>query len=370
MPWRNLIRLRNLSIENLEIPFKTIFQHSSAERDTSETILVTAETHGGVKGVGEGCPRGYVTGETLSSAHVFFNKYISDFYGIGCVEDIKAWIASHENIIDQNPAAFCSVELALLYAMAAERNQSLEALLGIEELSGEFRYTGVLGVSNSEKFRKQFRQYLDFGFADFKVKIFGEPKVDHENISLLRKCREHEIRVRFDANNLWNDPDTAITYLTEMDYPIFALEEPLAARAYDSFREVGLVLGTSIVLDESFSKMGDFDSLEADAKNWIINLRVSKMGGIIRSLAIAERARKLGTGLIIGAQVGETSLLTRAALAIANNHRDHVIAQEGAFGTHLLKWDIFDPPIMFSRGGALKASDVCAYPKVRIKVFP
>jgi len=365
-----VIRLRNLSIENLEIPFKTIFQHSSAERDRSETILVTAETTGGVKGVGEGCPRQYVTGETLISAHDFFNKYISDFYEMGFVEDIEAWVASHENIVDQNPAAFCSVELALLYAMAAESDQSLETLLGTEELSGEFRYTGVLGFSNSEKFRKQLDQYLSFGFEDFKVKVFGEPEIDHENISSLKKCGEDGIRVRFDANNLWNDPDRAITYLTEMDYPIFALEEPLTARAYDSFREVRLVLGTPIVLDESFSKMGDFDSLEGDAKNWIINLRVSKMGGIVRSLAIAERARKLGTKLIIGAQVGETSLLTRAALAIANNHRDHVIAQEGAFGTHLLKWDICDPPIMFGQGGALKASDVCAYPKIRINVLP
>ena len=94
------------------------------------------------------------------------------------------------------------------------------------------------------------------------------------------------------------------------------------------------------------------------------------MGGIFRSLAIAERARELGTKLIIGAQVGETSLLTRAALAIANNHQDHVIAQEGAFGTHLLKWDLCDPPIMFSRGGALKASDICAYPKIRINGLP
>ena len=32
--------------------------------------------------------------------------------------------------------------------------------------------------------------------------------------------------------------------------------------------------------------------------------------------------------------------------------------------TYLLKWDICDQPIMFSQGGVLKASDVCAYPKI------
>ena len=370
MPGRNPIQLRKLSIEALEIPFKSAFQHSSAERSTSETILVTAETEDGVRGIGEGCPREYVTGETLSSSHAFFNEWVSDFYEIGSVEDLRIWIASHEDIIDQNPAAFCSIELALLYAMAEEEGLSLEALLGIPELSGEFQFTGVLGASNPESFRKQLGQYLDFGFRDFKVKIFGEPEVDHVNITLLKECAQSDVRVRFDANNLWEDKAAAISYLAEMDYPIFALEEPLEVRAYDSCRKICLALRTSIILDESFLKIRDFDSIEVDAKNWIINLRVSKMGGIIRSLAIAERASKLGARLIIGAQVGETSLLTRAALAVANNHRNQVIAQEGAFGTHLLKWDICDPPIMFGLAGVLKASDVWACPKIRIKAFP
>jgi len=41
------------------------------------------------------------------------------------------------------------------------------------------------------------------------------------------------------------------------------------------------------------------------------------MGGILRSLAIAEQAKQIGIPIIIGAQVGETSILTRAALTLA-----------------------------------------------------
>jgi len=60
--------------------------------------------------------------------------------------------------------------------------------------------------------------------------------------------------------------------------------------------------------------------------------------------------------------VGETSILTRAALTIANSYRDIVIAQEGAFGTHLLEKDICEPSIMFGAGGILQASKVRPYP--------
>jgi len=44
--------------------------------------------------------------------------------------------------------------------------------------------------------------------------------------------------------------------------------------------------------------------------------------------------------VIVGAHVGETSLLTRAALTVANSARDLLVAQEGAFGTHLLARDV------------------------------
>ncbi len=46
-------------------------------------------------------------------------------------------------------------------------------------------------------------------------------------------------------------------------------------------------------------------------------------------------------------------MLTRAALTVANSARDILVAQEGAFGTHLLAHDVVDPPIMFGAGGVL-----------------
>ena len=46
-------------------------------------------------------------------------------------------------------------------------------------------------------------------------------------------------------------------------------------------------------------------------------------------------------------------MLTRAALTVANSARDILVAQEGAFGTHLLAHDVVDPPIMFGARGVL-----------------
>jgi hypothetical protein len=58
--------------------------------------------------------------------------------------------------------------------------------------------------------------------------------------------------------------------------------------------------------------------------------------------------------LIVGSQVGETSLLTRVALAVAHAAGEALLAQEGAFGTLLLENDVCTPPLMFGHGGTLR----------------
>ena len=136
----------------------------------------------------------------------------------------------------------------------------------------------------------------------------------------------------------------------------FAVEEPIRPHQYGELARIADALDCQIILDESFVRMDQFALLGGTPARWLINLRVSKMGGLLRSLQVVEGARAAGIGLIVGAQVGETSLLTRAALTVAHAGRDGLVAQEGAFGTFLLKEDICDPPLMFGAGGVLDTS--------------
>ena len=54
------------------------------------------------------------------------------------------------------------------------------------------------------------------------------------------------------------------------------------------------------------------------------------------------------------AEVGETSILTRAALTVVNANKGNLISQEGAYGTHLLSYDLVGPPIKFGPGGVIE----------------
>jgi L-alanine-DL-glutamate epimerase-like enolase superfamily enzyme len=346
------MNIKDITFNSLEIPFRVEFKHASASRNVTSTAWVVArsEQH---TGYGESCPREYVTGETMESVKLFFESHKDNLQDIiGSLASLLTWSLEHRNEIDRNPAAWCAIELALLDLLAQEADQSIEQLLGLPGLSGEFQYTAVLGDNKIEQFAQQVDQYAAMAFKDYKIKLSGDLEKDKEKLHYLVGANAGA-RIRLDANNLWQQASGAIAYLNSLEIELFAIEEPLSANDYDGLREVTNTAKTKIILDESFLREEQFALIKDDPANWIINLRVSKMGGLLRSLKIALMARSYGIGIIIGAQVGETSLLTRSALTVANANRDILIAQEGAYGTILLEKDICQPPLMFGKGGRI-----------------
>ena len=349
------MKIAAIDIARFPVPFKVAFKHASATRSEAENVIVIASSETGSIGYGEGCPRDYVTGETVDSARVFLRRerdaVIDQVDGL---EALKVWIGQHEADIDANPAAFCALEMALLDLLGKERRQPLEALLELPPIAGDFRYSAILGNSHPIVFRWQLFRYRRAGFHDFKLKLSGDLERDRGKLKTLRSRVPAQLRVRLDANNLWRSPGDCVRYIEDLAHPgLFALEEPLAPDRADDLLEIARRLEMPIILDESFRRSVQLSTLPGEPRHWIVNCRISKLGGIIRSLDAVREACGRGVRVIIGAHVGETSLLSRAALALAQCAGEMLVAQEGAFGTRLLKRDLCIPCLMFGAGGIL-----------------
>jgi L-Ala-D/L-Glu epimerase len=346
-----------LSLHRLDIPFRQSFRHAAAERVCTETVIAVARGGSGCVGYGEGCPRSYVTGETLDSTRAFFREARAEVVReVRDVDTLRAWVVARRDLIDRNPAAWCAIELALLDLFGRQIGRSVETLLDRSALAGMFRYTAVIGDAEPKAFSAWFERYRMAGFWDFKIKLAGDPRRDRAKLDTLRAIEDARLRVRCDANNLWGKADDAVAHLRALNYGFLAVEEPLAPGDWEGLQRVADTLGVRVILDESVTRAGQIERLGSRPERWLVNVRVSKMGGVLRALEVIERARQMGVGVIVGAQVGETSLLTRASLTVAHAARDIVIAQEGAFGTMLLESDICTPPLMFGVAGLLDAA--------------
>jgi L-Ala-D/L-Glu epimerase len=353
------VNLESIRASVLAIPFNVAFKHASAERSISQTLWVEARTRDGVIGCGEGCPREYVTAESLESACGFVEARVDEWLkDVRDLDTLSDWVAGHRDDIDGSPAAWTAVELALLDLLGKTEGRSVEALLGLPELAGSFRYTAVVGDSSPRQFEAQLAHYVKAGFSDFKIKLSGDRPRDLAKVDALAAVGITPPAVRADANNLWDHADAAIGDLKALGFPFSAVEEPLRAGDYAGMRQIASALDTKIILDESLLRRDQLALMGEAADCYIVNLRVSKMGGLLRSLDFVRELRRRGLPIVVGAHVGETSMLTRAALTVANSARDILVAQEGAFGTHLLAYDVVDPPIMFGARGVLDVASL------------
>ena len=348
--------IRQIKTSALRIPFRQGFRHASAERHITQSIWVEVTLDSGARGYGEGCPREYVTGESIDSSLSFLQRIEPMLAGIDGVASLEKWVLANRVLIDAAPAAWCALELALLDAMGRQAGESVESILGLSPLRETFSHSAVLGAESPDKFEAQFEKYREMGFRDYKVKLAGDDG-DTGRMKTLRSHPGSFDTLRLDANNRWSDPAEAIRYLRDFSSLAYAVEEPVSAGDISGSATVAESTGLRVILDESCLRHEDLEPLALQPGRWIANLRISKMGGLLRSIEFAEKARALGISLIVGCQVGETSLLTRAALTLVSSQpADAVLAQEGAFGTFLLSSDIVESPLQFGRGGILDVS--------------
>ncbi|MBW1821376.1 MAG: hypothetical protein JRI92_06360 [Deltaproteobacteria bacterium] len=354
-------RTIHIDVQPLRVKLKTTVRHAAATRNEGESIWVRAE-RSEIEGYGEGCPRPYVAGDELESSV----RWAREIFSAGKVifntfEDVMKWAEKSSTLIDKYPSAWCAIEMALLDLFSREKNCSVETLLGMDGCRRRSRYTAVLGDDQKWKFTNQADQYLIRKISDFKIKINGKLEKDRARLEILEDlCKQHnipDVRIRLDANNLWTGrSEEAINYLKALNSPAFAIEEPVGARDAEDISKVSTAIGLPVILDESLCTFDDLSQYKHLPGKFIANIKVSRVGGIIRALRLVEELKKLEWPVIIGCHVGETSLLTRAALITAYAAGENLIAQEGAFGDYLVEREPVDPILKFGQNGILDLS--------------
>jgi len=274
------------------------------------------------------------------------------------LEDLTQWVETNESQIDRYPSAWCALEMALLDLFAREKGCSVEDLLGLTDIQRRGNYTAVLGDDNTWKYTTIADQCLVLGFSDFKIKLSGNLERDRKKIDILNDlARQHGIsapRIRLDANNLWKDRVAeAGSYLRALGGHMFAVEEPVGRGDSEGSSKVSTTTGLPVILDESLCTGRDLAKFENLPGNYIANIKVSRVGGLLRALKMIKQLKAIGWPIIVGCHVGETSLLTRAALIPAFAAGETLIGQEGAYGDYLVEREPAEPMLKFGREGVL-----------------
>jgi L-Ala-D/L-Glu epimerase len=357
------VRLCEATVHMLRLPFVESFSHSAKARRACDSVVVRVVDDDGVAGFGEGAARPYVTGETPRSV---FEHLASELWpavvgielpdradDVLTVLDAVMPSPTSPRAVSAN-AARCALELAVLDCRLRSIGASVAALLPPRR---PVIYGGVITAGDPGAAARRARQMKLIGLRHLKLKV-GTGR-DLECVRAVREAAGPEVSLRLDANGAWSLDEAlqvadAVAPLEVAPLEVAALEQPLARNALRDLRTLRRASPIPLMADESVVTLDDAETLLAAEAVDMLNIRISKCGGLHRSTLIAELAISAGVGVQVGCHVGETAILSAAGRHLAA-WAPEVAFVEGSFGTLLLVEDLSAEPVQFGYGGRSSA---------------
>ncbi|MDX6474494.1 MAG: L-Ala-D/L-Glu epimerase [Gaiellaceae bacterium] len=337
-----LNRIQTIEILTVRLPFRFSFGHSLAERSSSVNVLVRLTLANGIVGYGEGVPRDYVTGETVEGAvEALRERQAPVIIGreLTTIEDVPALAAeipftAEDGSLDT--AARCALELALLDA--AGKHFGCSVATWLPEPAGRVTYDAVIPFASPRKLALLAVVVRLLGIRQVKLKVGDDLEREVRSVALLRRLLGAREDIRVDANCAW-DPEQALTAIRRLRaFGVSCVEQPVVGSDLQGLVRVASEVQEAIIVDESLRTVEEGHELVAAGACDAFNIRVSKCGGLLPSAELARIAETAGLFAVVGAQVGESGILSSAGRHLAASIRPRYL--EGSGGSLLLREDV------------------------------
>ncbi len=351
-------------VRHVRIRLRRPVKHASYARTETDNVVVVCKLADGSIGYGEGVPREYVTGETIDSAMSLLQA--SDLAGQFSPCATFADVLTQAERFHLKPipgddracrgnAARCAVELALLDAygrMYGEPLMNVTRALAPElyEPRECVQYSGIILTAKGWKARLMALAYRWQGFRQIKVKVGILGLDDAKRLRVLRRMLGANREIRIDANEAWATSEVLERIQALEPFGIASVEQPVPHEDVAALIAVRQRTKVPIMLDESLCSMVDAQRAVDDRTCDLFNLRLSKCGGFIPTLRLAQYAQQHGLGYQLGCQVGETGILSAAGRHFATSVKG-IRHLEGSFDRHLVWHSLAQEDLTFGRGG-------------------
>ena len=346
-------KISGLEAFKVNIPFKTAFKHSLKSRQNSESIFVKASLDNGVVGFGESLPRSYVTGNTQDAVYAQLKEFLPKLLGaelglpstisvLGKPDEGANFIRSLSGI---EAEARCALEIALLDCLGKISNRSVHDILG-ETLNQSFASSAIISGGAILKTAVTTIYFKAKGYKFFKIKVGTDN--DPCRVRLVRWLAG-DADIRIDANGAWDVAEALEAIEKIRQFNISCVEQPTPKGDFNAMREVADFCHEPVMADESLCTVNDALTLAQTKGCDMFNVRLSKCGGIFRSMEMIKVAQDYDMGYQIGCHVGESGILTAAAMHLAAVSK-RIAYFEGGYSRLLLKEDIIEEDLTPRRG--------------------
>jgi L-alanine-DL-glutamate epimerase-like enolase superfamily enzyme len=274
-----------------------------------DSTVVRVETDSGLVGHGESCPLGpvylpsYAAGVRAGLAELAPRLIGADPTQLGV---LNALMDTH---LKGHPYVKSPVDIACWDVLGQSTGLPVCALLGGHFGDAVTLYRAISREA-PDAMAAKVAGYRAEGYTRFQLKVGGDADTDIERIRAVAACLQPGDRLVADANTGWLPHEALRVIRAVRDVDVY-IEQPCAS--YEECLGVRRHCDHPFVLDEVINDTATLVRAHADAAMDVVNLKISKFGGLTKTRLARDLCVELGIAMTLEDTWGGD--LTTAAIA-------------------------------------------------------
>lgn len=291
------MRITGITAYRVELPLHEGSYKWSGDNsvDVFDSTVVAVSTDEGLTGYGEICPLGpaylaaYAAGARTGIAEI-----ASHLLGLDPTQ-LQAINRRMDQALRGHPYVKSAIDMACWDLLGKATGQSVAVLLGAR-FGDDFALYRAISQDGPEAMAEKVALYRSQGYTKFQLKVGGNPDTDIARIhAAASKLQSGDVLIA-DANTGWTQHQAlrvadAVRHTdVYIEQPCLHYEECLAVRHHTN---------RPFVLDEVIDDVHMVLRGHADRAMDVINLKISKVGGLTKARQIRDLCISLGIAMTI-----------------------------------------------------------------------
>ena len=295
-----------------------------------DSTVVAIDTDTGLQGHGEICPLGpaylpaYAAGARAGIAELAPRLIGEDPLDLGRLNHtMDAALRGH-------PYVKSALDMACWDLLGKAASLPLCTLLG-GRYGDSFALYRAISQQSPDEMARRVVEYRAEGYTKFQLKVGGDPDTDIARVQAVRaRLQRGEVLVA-DANTGWRQHEAIRVCQALRDVDVY-IEQPCAS--YEECLAVRRQCRRPFVLDEVIDSIGVVVRGIADQAMDVINLKISKVGGLTKARQIRDLCVSLGIAMTIEDTWGG-DIVTAAIAHLAHSTPPEFLFSSTDFNSYL-----------------------------------
>ncbi|WP_298326588.1 o-succinylbenzoate synthase [Haloactinopolyspora sp.] len=334
------------SLHVVRLPLVHRFQTSSHAKDYLEHVLVRLVDESGAVGWGEiaSPSHPYYSSETVDTCLLIAERYLLPAV-IGQRWEHPAQVPELWSRVRGHQFAKAGVDMAAWVLWAEHTGVPLASALG--GTRGEVVAGVSLGIEASvDALLDEVRRQVEAGYPRVKLKI--APGWDVEPVRAVR-AEFGELLLHVDANGAYGEASDELRTLRALDeFGLTMIEQPFAPRNLVAHAALQRDIATPVCLDESIDTVDDLRTAIALDAGRVVNIKVSRMGGLGTAVAAHDLAAEHGLPVWCGGM--HEFGIGRAANVALSSLPGFTLPSDVSASAKYYERDIIRPPVVADAG--------------------